>query len=136
MKKWFSLFFISPFLLLATSCYKMRASRGGGQILSIPARKINTSDIALPPGYKAEVVTSGLTFPSAVAFDEQQRAYVIEAGYSYGEVFSEPKLLRIEPNGTTTQIAKGTTNGPWTGIAFYKGAFYVAEGVKEKAEKY
>ncbi len=135
MKKWLSLFFICPFLLAVTSCYRMRSSHGGGQISSISSRKINTSDIALPPGYKIEAVVSGLTFPTAVAFDDEQRAYVIEAGYSYGEVFGEPKLLRIEPGGTTTQIAKGANNGPWTGITFYKGAFYVAEGGEREGGK-
>jgi hypothetical protein len=53
---------------------------------------------------------------------------VIETGYSYGEVFQIPKLLRVGKDGSTTTIATGTNNGPWTGITFYNGSFYVAEG--------
>lgn len=106
----------------------MRTSKGGGQIEEIPQRKIVPSDIGLQPGYKIEAVTSGLTFPTACAFDDEGKLYVIEAGYSYGEVWGEPKLLRIDGDGKSTVIAKGPRNGPWTGITFYNGTFYVAEG--------
>jgi glucose/arabinose dehydrogenase len=128
MKSRSYLLVLFSFSILVSSCYRMRKSHGGGQISNIPSRKINPVDIALPPGYKIEAVASGFTFPSAVTFDDLGRLYVIETGYSYGEVFGEPKLLRVEANGTTTQIAKGSNNGPWSGVTFYKGSFYVAEG--------
>jgi len=113
----------------------MRASKGGGQISATPSRKINASDVALPPGYKIEAVASALNFPTGVTFDNDGNIYVIEAGYSYGEVWTEPKLLRIEKNGTTTTIAKGTRNGPWTGVTFYNKNFYVAEGGEAEGGK-
>jgi glucose/arabinose dehydrogenase len=106
----------------------MRKSDGGGQIGAIPPRSVNTADIALPPGYKIEMVAQGLTFPSAVALDDQGRLYVIETGYSYGEVWEVPKLLRINANGATTTIATGDKNGPWNGMVYHKGSFYIAEG--------
>lgn len=106
----------------------MRHSKGGGQIDNIPTRKINAGDVALMPGYKIEAVASGFTFPTAVAFDDENNLYLIEAGYSYGEVWSEPRLLRVDGSGKTTTIVKGERNGPWTGIAWHDGAFYVAEG--------
>ncbi|HEX2683417.1 MAG TPA: PQQ-dependent sugar dehydrogenase, partial [Ferruginibacter sp.] len=123
------LYLLLMLALLASlqSCYRMRASKGGGQIQTVNQRNINTADIALAPGYKIEIVATGFTFPSAVSFDEQGRLYVIETGYSYGEVWGEPKLIRID-NGKQTVVAKGVRNGPWTGINFYNGAFYVAEG--------
>jgi glucose/arabinose dehydrogenase len=125
----FFLFFGTCLLsLLNVSCYRMRASNGGGQIKAIPQRSITQDDIALHPGYKIEPVISGLTFPSAVAFDGSGDLYVVEAGYSYGEVWEQPKLLRIEGSGKTTVIATGTKNGPWTGITWHDGAFYIAEG--------
>jgi glucose/arabinose dehydrogenase len=115
-------------LLSLQSCYRMRPSRGGGQTGSTPARAINTADIAVPEGYKIEVVTTGLTFPTGAALDDSNNLYVIEAGYSYGEVWSEPRLLRIGPGGTTTIVARGPKNGPWSGVTWHNGAFYVAEG--------
>jgi hypothetical protein len=130
MRRNVSLLFISLTIVsFATSnCYRMRKSHGGGQIGSIPSRQINASDIAVHPGYKIEAVASGFTFPTAATTDDEGRLYIIEAGYSYGEVFSEPKLFRVENGGNKTLIAKGDRNGPWSGITFYNGAFYIAEG--------
>lgn len=120
-----------PVLLVLglSSCYRIMSSEGGGQgNIRTNARPVNPADISLPEGYTAEAVATGLTFPTSIAFDAQERPYIIEAGYSYGEVFLEPKLLRMEPNGDLTTIATGAKNGPWTGITFYNGNFYVAEG--------
>lgn len=120
-------YFLLLFSTITTGCYRMRASNGGAQIKTIPTRKLNAADVALPPGYVIEPVISGLTFPSAATFDEAGNLYIIETGYAYGEVWEKPRLLRIE-KGNKTVIAEGTQNGPWNGISFYNGAFYVAEG--------
>jgi hypothetical protein len=116
------------FFILLASCYRMRKSKGGGQISTLNARTIEISDIALHPGYSIEAVASGLNFPTGITFDDQGRPYVIEAGYSYGEVWTEPKLLRLENDGKSTLIAKGSKNGPWTGVSYFNGSFYIAEG--------
>lgn len=123
---------ILSFLLLLCclqSCYQLRRSRGGGQLNYQPEeRRPNPADILLPEGYTIEVAVQGLTFPTAAVQDEQGKLYVIEAGYSYGEVFLPPRLLHIAPDGSTSLVAEGTKNGPWTGITYYEGNFYVAEG--------
>jgi glucose/arabinose dehydrogenase len=116
------------FSLINYGCYSMRKSHGGGQTEIVEQRKINASDIALLPGYSIQPVTSGLTFPTACTFDDAGNLYVIEAGYSYGEVWGEPKLLKIESDGSKKEIARGERNGPWSGITWYQGAFYIAEG--------
>lgn len=104
----------------------MRPSRGGGQVQA-EGRVVRASDVAVPKGYRVEALASGLSFPSAVTFDDAGRVYVLEAGYSYGEVFGTPTLLRLLPDGHSEVIAAGN-NGPWTGVVFHGGAFYVAEG--------
>ena len=91
-------------------------------------RQVDPADVLLPEGYKIEVVGRNFTFPTAVVEDEQGGLYVTESGYSYGEVFLPPKLIRIEEDGSTTVIAEGEKNGPWTGVTFYDGNFYIAEG--------
>ncbi|HVG40186.1 MAG TPA: hypothetical protein VM888_01145, partial [Chitinophagaceae bacterium] len=106
----------------------MRSSNGGGQKNVSNERMVNATNIAVTKGYKIEAITSGLTFPSAVTFDDNGNLYAIETGYSYGEVWGEPKLLRIDASGKTTLVAIGPKNGPWTGITWYNGAFYIAEG--------
>jgi glucose/arabinose dehydrogenase len=117
-------------LLCLSACYQLRKSHGGGQLSYSPdnVRAINPADILLPEGYTIEAVAANLTFPTAAAVDNNGRLYVIEAGYSYGEVFLTPRLLRIESDGSITTVAEGEKNGPWTGITFHEGNFYVAEG--------
>lgn len=117
---------------LTTGCFAMRPSHGGGQTDFKGRRHLDAADIALPQGYRIELVATGLSFPTDVAFDDENRAYVVESGYCYGEVFTTPRLLRIESASSHTEIARGgegqENNGPWNGVAFHDGAFYVAEG--------
>lgn len=86
-----------------------------------------SSDVLVPPGFVIEPVVRGLTFPSGVTFDDQGAVYVVESGYSYGETFKTARLLRVESDASTHVIATGT-NGPWTGVSFHAGNFYVSEG--------
>jgi glucose/arabinose dehydrogenase len=117
-----------PLLILA-GCYTMGESSGGGQTQFERPRELDPADIALPDGYRIRPLARGLTFPTGVGFDDQGGVYVVEAGYSYGEEFTTPRLLRIEANGQITIIATGSPDfAPWNGIAFRDGAFYVAEG--------
>ena len=121
-------FFVVCLAFVQTSCYRMRASKGGGEIATVAPRATNPSDVLLMPGYKIEVVADRLTFPSGVAFDNGGGLYVIETGYSYGEVRGIPKLMRIDNSGARTIIAQGSDNGPWNGVVFHDNNFYVAEG--------
>jgi sugar lactone lactonase YvrE len=114
-------------VVLLPGCYALRGSSGGGQTDFTPPREARVADIALTNDYRIEPVATGLTFPTGVAFDDEGRPYVLEAGYSYGEDFTTPRLLRVEPGGTTRVIATGE-NPPWNGVAHYGGAFFVAEG--------
>jgi len=124
-----SLLLVSAWVALTgTGCYQLRPSNGTGQETFTPPRKALAADVALPTGFRIEPIATGLTFPTGVTFDSDGRVYVIEAGYSYGEVWTKPRLLKVEANGGLTQIVVGKDNGPWTGVTFYQGAFYVAEG--------
>ncbi len=129
-KNYFRLIFALVFFVpVLESCYPMRNSKGGGQRVTVSGpRKINPADVALPPGYKIEALATGLTFPTGVTTDANGNVYAVEAGYSYGEVIEIPRLVRIEKDGKITPIASGTKNGPWNGVTFYQGNFYVAEG--------
>jgi glucose/arabinose dehydrogenase len=115
-------------LLSLGGCYRWRSSSGGGEARSSGERRLAASDVAVPPGYRLEVVARELTFPTGVAFDGDGVPHVVEAGYSYGEVFTTPRLVRVGKDGTRTVVAEGGKNGPWNGVAFHGGAFYVAEG--------
>lgn len=120
-------FFCVTVLTLASGCYVLRPSSGGAEASGGDNRVVDSADVALPAGYRIEVIASGLTFPTGATFDDRGILHVVESGYSYGEVWTTPQLLRIE-NGKATPIAKGERNGPWTGVAYHDGAFFVAEG--------
>ncbi|RNI25678.1 PQQ-dependent sugar dehydrogenase [Rufibacter latericius] len=123
------LFRVLPFaLLLFSGCYKLKGHYGGPKSFEPLTRSLQPQDVALPAGYTIEPVTSNLTYPTGITFDEQGTPYVTEAGYAYGEIWLPPKLLRLNPDGSTTQIAAGDKNGPWTGAAYHNGFFYVSEG--------
>jgi glucose/arabinose dehydrogenase len=112
---------------LLSACFPLLPNDGGGMVNFDPPRQLDSDDIALPEGYVIEAVASNLSFPSAVTFDDEGRIYVVEAGYSYGDVRLTPKLLRIESDGSKTVIAEGE-NPPWNGVTFHDGAFFVAGG--------
>jgi glucose/arabinose dehydrogenase len=131
MKKslWVYAIAFSAVLIFGLSgCYRLRSSAGGGQTDFDAPRKIVTGDIALPKGYRIEPVAAGLTFPTGITFDAAGTPHVVESGYAYGEVWTTPRLLRIEPGGKASLIASGGKNGPWTGVTYHEGNFYVAEG--------
>lgn len=115
-------------LLIGQACYNTRPTAGGSQVESDAQRKINVKDIALPKAYKIELVATGLTFPTGIAFDDEGSAYVVESGYSYDEIWVQPRLLKIFKNGSFAVIATGSKNGPWNGVTFHDGNFYIAEG--------
>lgn len=116
-------------ILFCTSCYSVRPSAGGAQVEgSTFHRRPKAKDVALPPGYRIEAVARGLTFPTGMTFDDEGRLYVVESGYSYGETWSEPRLLRVDSRRKITIVARGDRNGPWNGVDFHNGNFYVSEG--------
>src|ERR1043165_813963 len=102
--KWGLLVAVFATMGLRSGCYVLRPSSGGAQATAASERKIDSADIALPAGYRIEAVARGLAFPTGAAFDEQGRLFVTESGYSYGEVWTTPRLVRIE-NGQTTVVA-------------------------------
>ncbi|HZS12102.1 MAG TPA: PQQ-dependent sugar dehydrogenase [Nitrospirales bacterium] len=110
------------------ACFELSGSHGGGQTTFSGTRALNPADIAVPDGYRIDVVATGLTFPTGIAFDASGNAYVTESGYAYGEVTTVPRLLRLKPDGRHDVIVTGGKNGPWNGVAFHHGALFIAEG--------
>ena len=116
-----------------SGCYSMRGSQGGGEV-EVPGgkgsaleRKLKPEDVALPPGYRIEVVASGLNMPTGVAIDPAGKIFVVESGYAYGETFDTPRVIALGPRGERNVLASGS-NPPWNGIAFHDGSLYVSEG--------
>jgi glucose/arabinose dehydrogenase len=113
--------------LAAFGCFRVLPSAGGGTARFVPPRVVNAADVAVPRGFVIEAVATGLTFPSGVAFDDAGRVYVTETGYAYGEVWTTPRVLRVDGRSTTV-IASGDRGAPWNGLTFADGALFVAAG--------
>ena len=96
----------SLLLSLSVGCYRILPGAGGGRVKANPDRPINAADISLEDGYSIVPVAAGLVFPTGVTWDDQGRMYVVESGYSYGEVFTSPRLLRRAlPTKTSLLVA-------------------------------
>lgn len=119
-------------LIAAVGCFRVRGADGGGQdVAQKTARAPSGEQVHLPAGYRIAAVAKNLTFPVGIAFDDAGELHVVESGYSYGEKFTAPRLLHLGKDGAVRVVATGT-GGPWTGVVFAKGAFFVADGnVKE-----
>ncbi len=119
---------LSGAVLVGSGCLAMVSSQGGGEAETpLEPRTHDPADVAVEPGYRIELVAKDLTYPAGVTFDDKGRPYVVETGYAYGEDFTTARLLRLEPGGKRTVIAQGK-NGPWTGVEFHDGSFFIAEG--------
>ena len=81
--------------------------------------------LELPPGYRAEVVAKGFTYPTSIALDGAGQIYVAESGYTYGPKETEARVLRVSPAGTIHEIAEGF-NGPLNGLALREGELYIS----------
>lgn len=124
VRRRFSCFALLLLALAQPGCYVLRPSSGGGQTDFSPPRLVNPADVLVPEGYRIEAVATGLTYPTAISFDAMGQLHVLEGGYSYGEDWSVPRLLRMTDSGFET-IAEGGSTGPWTGATFYDGHFYI-----------
>jgi glucose/arabinose dehydrogenase len=123
---------VLPCLLIAlatsfSACQKVRGHYGTKSYDKVE-RPVSTAGIKLPSGYRISLHTANLNFPTGLTFDDKAQMYVIESGYAYGEIFTTPKLIRVDQEGKLTEIAKGGNNGPWTAVDFHRGFFYVSEG--------
>jgi hypothetical protein len=58
-------------------------------------------------------------------FDDDGVPYVVESGYSYGEVLDVARLLRIGEEGPEEIASSGAAG--WMGVDYANGSFFVAE---------
>ena len=119
-------------VVLLSGCYAQTASHGGGLATARLPRCARPDDVAVPCGYRVELVAEGLTYPSGVAFDERGTPYVTEAGFAYGTEPIHPRLVRIDPGGRIVPVAVGEpSTAPWNGVDYRGGSFFLSEAGHE-----
>ena len=82
--------------------------------------------IQLPSGYEIEKVVGDLTYPTSVAWDDEGRMYVAEAGGAFLDEPAAARIVRIE-NGMAVEVANLEAKGIYPSIAgmvWHKGALY------------
>lgn len=82
--------------------------------------------VKLPNGYTIQKYVENLTYPTGITFNDVGEMFVVESGYRAGNIVSPPRILKINPNGTTSVVAQGFTS-PVLGLSWYDGNFYVTE---------
>jgi glucose/arabinose dehydrogenase len=75
---------------------------------------------------KAELVHDGLVFPTSLAFDQDGRPYVAEAGLPFGGASPGGRVWRLE--GRDRQLLVEDLRAPLNGLTFHDGYLYVSEG--------
>lgn len=66
------------------------------------------SAVQVPEGYRAEVVVTGLTYPTSVEFDDAGSMYIAEAGYSYGDELPAPASSASGPKARSRSSGRET----------------------------
>ena len=87
----------------------------------------NFPAILLPAGFRIEKVVEGLTYPTALTFDDQGRMYVAEAGGAFLEEPPPARILRVE-NGMATPVVnlEPHVRASVVGLTFHNGAFFIS----------
>lgn len=83
--------------------------------------------VELPEGYRIEKVVDGLTYPTSVVWDNQDRLYVVEAGGQFLEEPPPARILCVEA-GQATEVVNLTAKGiadSVVGATWHNGTFYI-----------
>jgi glucose/arabinose dehydrogenase len=89
-------------------------------------RSENFPLIEIQRGFEIQKVAEGLTFPTALTFDDEGRMYVAEAGGGFLEEPPAPRILRIE-DGQASEVVnlEGLVEASVVGLVFHDGAFFI-----------
>jgi len=121
-------------LLLAARVALLLSVVFGGVIASGPsasghgaARAQQFPVVKLPPGLTIEKVVGGLTYPTAVTWDDDDRMYVTEAGGQFLEEPPPARILRIDGGRAVplVNLTRGGVADSAAGMTWFDGSFYV-----------
>lgn len=88
--------------------------------------RVDAADIVVPPGYRAEVVLAGLSFPTAIEFAPDGTVFVAEGGSTWPtRPYMPARLLSLSPTGQLDALAIEGLGGP-RGMAWRDGQLYVS----------
>ena len=101
--------------------------------IALSTRAQSVTEVIIPPGYAIERYVTGLSFPTAITWDESGAMYVSEAaskpaaGSSAGkDVWLQGRVLRVFPDPGAFQVVLSELNAPVTDVKIKDGMMYVA----------
>jgi glucose/arabinose dehydrogenase len=104
-----------------------------GAVTAVPAAAQRL--LQVPAGYRAEKVVDGLNFPTGLAWDDQGRMYVAEAGAAlFPEQKAPIRIVRIERGRAvpvTDDLAAQGIRPAVVGLAWHDGAFYITHRAQD-----
>jgi glucose/arabinose dehydrogenase len=106
---------------------KAKAPAAPADIPRVPAPDPKACE--LPPGFTARVVTTGLTFPTSITFDDRGIMYVAEAGEAPGADTAPARVLRLMPDGplgARPEIVVDQLCAPVNDILWHQGKLYIS----------
>ncbi len=102
-------------------------SLGALSTARLQAQQSSFPTVQLPPGFRIEKVVDGLTYPTSLAWDNEGKMYVVEAGGQFLEEPPPARILRIEGNRVVEVVNladKGIADSA-VGITWHNGAFLI-----------
>lgn len=90
--------------------------------------------VEVPEGFQIEKVVGGLTYPTALTWDGENRMYVAESGGSFQEEPAPSRILRVEPERATEVVNlsdKGVEDSV-VGLTWNDGEFYFTHRAKDR----
>jgi glucose/arabinose dehydrogenase len=97
-----------------------------GEAFALPVVPLPSPVAAqVAPGFKVEIVTQNLIYPTSIAFDDNGVIYLAEAGYCYGDEIGPARVVMLTPQGVPMVVADHL-EAPVAGLLWYQGRLYIS----------
>ena len=83
----------------------------------------------LPAGFTAQIITTGLNYPTSIEFDDKGLMLIAEAGEAPGDEAAQARVIRLVPSGPgviTTEVVADQLNAPVNDILWHQGKLYIS----------
>lgn len=83
--------------------------------------------VVVPDGFRVEKLVEGLTYATGLAWDDEDRMYVLEAGGQFLEEPTPARILHVADDGSLTEVVDLSATGVGdsvVGLEWYDGEFY------------
>jgi glucose/arabinose dehydrogenase len=91
-----------------------------------PERGFDITHVKLNEGYRIEPLISNLSVPTTAAFDGND-LLLVESGWANT---APPRILRIKPDWSVSEVAGAGLEGPVTGVLVHNGQIFVSHAGK------